>query len=261
MFLNHEEIIALKIIENSTKNESGDGSYNLTIDQFIDMDNKLSDSFKLKPQGMVYVVFKEKMKVPSNIIGFAHVKTSLTKLGIMATNIGIIDPNYEGYISTLLINFGKNELYIHKGEAALRCTFSKISGLSPTGENQKQAVTKDDYIARLQKNITHLDEKFLNLSSVKAEIENNIEEFIRKKIARYAILIAFIGLCASLYFNLFSFTNKKTEDAIKVYEQTVLTLNENNKSFQEQLKTCEIKLKNIQDSLSKESALINQLKK
>ena len=256
MFLNHEEIKALGIVEDVVKNESGDGSYNLTIELFIDMDNKISDSFKLKPQGMVYVVFKEKIKVPSNIIGFAHVKTSLTKLGIMATNIGIIDPCYEGYISTLLINFGKTELFINKGEAALRCTFSEIKGLSPSLENQKLVVTKDDYISKLQKNITHLDEKFLNLGGVKIEIIKEIWTNVRE----YAIVIAVIGLITSFMFNIFGFTDKKTEAAIKVYEQAVSTLNENNKFLQEQLKTYELKLKNVQDSLNAQQRLIKKLK-
>ncbi len=42
------------------------------------------------------------------MIGFAHVKTSLTKRGILATHTGIIDPMYDGYMSTLLINYGKH---------------------------------------------------------------------------------------------------------------------------------------------------------
>ena len=257
MFLNHEEIKALGIVEDVVKNESGDGSYNLTIDQFIDMDNKLSDSFKLKPQGMVYVVFKEKIKVPSNIIGFAHVKTSLTKLGIMATNIGIIDPNYEGYISTLLINFGKTELYINKGEAALRCTFSEIKGLSPSIENQKLVVTKDDYVARLQKNITHLDEKFLNIGGIKSEVT----KYVFKSLIGLGIIFSIGSFGLSAYFNFKSSQEKDIDIAIKRYEQTVSTLNENNKFLQEQLKTYELKLKNVQDSLNTQQTLIKNLKR
>ena len=257
MFLNHEEIKALGIVEDVVKNESGDGSYNLTIDQFIDMDNKLSDSFKLKPQGMVYVVFKEKIKVPSNIIGFAHVKTSLTKLGIMATNIGIIDPNYEGYISTLLINFGKTELYINKGEAALRCTFSEIKGLSPSIENQKLVVTKDDYVARLQKNITHLDEKFLNIGGIKSEVT----KYVFKSLIGLGIIFSIGSFGLSAYFNFKSSQEKDIDIAIKRYEQTVSTLNENNKFLQEQLKTYELKLKNVQDSLNTQQTLFKNLKR
>jgi deoxycytidine triphosphate deaminase len=107
MVLNHEEIKQKGIIDSPVEKEFGDGSYNLTVEKVVDMNNVVGDSFTLKPQGMAYVVFKEKLNVPPDVIGFTHVKTTLTKLRIMATNIGIIDPNYNGYISTLLINFGK----------------------------------------------------------------------------------------------------------------------------------------------------------
>ena len=59
----------------------------------------------MPPQGIVQVVSSERVKVPSTITGLATVKTSLCNEGLLALNIGIIDPGYEGAISSFLLNF------------------------------------------------------------------------------------------------------------------------------------------------------------
>lgn len=256
MILNHEEIRARQIIISPVESEFGDGSYNLTVEKVIDMNNNINNSFTLKPQGMVYVVFKERLQVPSDVIGFAHVKTTLTKLGIMATNIGIIDPNYNGYISTLLINFGKSEHRISQGDAALRVTFAMIDEpklKKPLNQNNKQLF---EYYESIQKNITHLDEKFLNLNSVQSDVEKSVFISIRNYVGLFTVgsfLIASI-------FQLKSCSDRNDDNVIKNYESAVSTVQENNKLLQEKLDRYEMKLESLKDSLSEQSKEIKKIK-
>lgn len=257
MILNHEEIKSKQIIDIPIENEFGNGSYNLTVEKVIDMNNKVNDSFTLKPQGMVYVVFKEKLKVPEDVIGFAHVKTTLTKLGIMATNIGIIDPNYNGYISTLLINFGKCEHFISKGDAALRVTFANINKPSILKSHKQNNLDEAAYLKVTQKNISNLDDKFLNLSSVKTEVKN----YIIKVLLGLAIFFTAGNFALSAYFNHKNSSEKELDSAIKKYELGVSTLTESNKLLQEQLKNNEFKLRKLEDSLNSQAAQIKKLSK
>lgn len=257
MILNYEEIISRQIIVEPNNDEFGDGSYNLTVEKVIDMYNEVHESFTLKPQGMIYVVFKEKLNVPNDVIGFAHVKTTLTKLGIMATNIGIIDPNYTGYISTLLINFGKCEHYISKGDAALRVTFADVKTPSITKKVKNNSLTQGAYLRMVQKNISFLDDKFLNLTSVKWEVTNHIFKIL----LGLAIFFTAGNFMLSAYFNHKGSAEKELDSAIKKYELGISTLSENNKLIQEQLKSDEIQLKAMKDSLFSQAAQIKKLTK
>lgn len=245
MILNYEEIKSKNIIEEFTEKEFTDGSYNLTISHIIDMSNNVTDSFTLKPQGMAYVIFKEKMNVPENIIGFAHVKTSLTKRGIMATNIGIIDPSYKGYISTLLINFGKSDCLLSNGDSALRITFANIK--TPTEKKVLLNNNQDfeSYKKKTRRNISKLDEKFLNLTSVK----NDVTSTVSQRLLAVAIVFTAGSFLLSAYFNHKSSSEKDLEKTIKNFQTEVSTINQNNKLLKEQLNIYQLNLKSLRDSI------------
>jgi len=245
MFLNHEQIKQQGIIEDYSVNEFQDASYNLTIGHIIDMTGKIkigiesniTDSFTLKPQGMVYVVFKEKIKVPSGIIGFAHVKTTLTKRGILATNVGIIDSKYEGYISTLLINFGHSKCCLSKGDVGLRVTFCTID--TPTEIlSKKKGEELDEYIKHTQKDITFLDEKFLNLSSVKKDVVASVF----KRLGLFVGVVAILGFMLTTWFQFKDNGQKEIDKAIKNYEKELNNVKEDNKNLDTKLKALELKL-------------------
>jgi deoxycytidine triphosphate deaminase len=257
MILNHEQIKLRNIIESPIESEFGNGSYNLTGEKIIDMKNNVNNSFTLKPQGMVYVVFKEKIKVPSNVIGFAHVKTTLTKLGIMATNIGIIDPNYNGYLSTLLINFGKSDLYICKGDPTLRVTFANIEEPEIKKELKQNTVDSINYLKNVQKNISNLDEKFLNLTSVKKEVTSHIF----KVLIGLAIFFTAGNFALSAYFSHKSSSEKLLDMSITKNELIVEKLIESNNLLKMQLDNYNSKLIALQDSLKVQARAIKELKK
>jgi len=222
MIQNHEQLKA--IIIGFDTSQFTNASYNLTIGQIIDMDSKIVNDFTLKPQGMVYVVMKEQLKVPMDVIGFAHVKTSLTKRGIMATNIGIIDCGYEGYISTLLINFGKNDCFLSEGDPALRITFAEINkpkeNIPIKNEGDHTAYTKN-----VRRDITNLDDKFLNLNSVKTDVTNRVF----KVMIGLAIVFAAGNFFLSAYFNHKSTADKDVDLIIKRFENQVLKIESENK--------------------------------
>ena len=260
MVLNNEEIKQLGIIESPNDSSFRSGSYNLTIGRILDMNGISSSSFTLKPQGMVYVVFKEKVNLPDNIIGFAHVKTSLTKSGIMATNIGIIDPSYSGFISTLLINFGKSEHAILKNDTALRVTFSRMKDSVEKIKlsNNNQLCT--EYMQDIRRHIPHLDEKFLNLNSIQNTVEKNVRSDVIGSLAKYVGLFTVGGFLIGSIFQIKGCHERSTDYALQNYEAKVMKMEELNKQLEYNLGLYNEKVDDLQNKIYEQQQEIEGLR-
>lgn len=70
----------------------------------------------LQPLEMVWILSKEEFAMPSTATGLAALRTSFTKDGVLALNVGIIDPLFHGPISTALINFSDRPRRIDVGD-------------------------------------------------------------------------------------------------------------------------------------------------
>lgn len=133
MMLNKDEVIQRGLIVGGCSRESmPDVGYNLRIATLIGKgsDGKTEtydDDFNLDPSGVAAVVSKEIVKLPGDICAYASVKTSLCREGVLAINIGIIDPGWEGQISSFLLNFGKDPYRLKSGEEFLRLTFHSLT--------------------------------------------------------------------------------------------------------------------------------------
>lgn len=105
-------------------------TYYLTVGNIVPIDGntnrsrvQVTDEFILEPQGMVWVVSQENISLPSSVTGFATLVTTLTKRGLLALNVGVIDPNWQGPIGTVLVNFSKNPQRVFSGERFFRIMF------------------------------------------------------------------------------------------------------------------------------------------
>jgi deoxycytidine triphosphate deaminase len=229
MFLNKDEIEKKQLVHDAVSENYRNASYDLSIVNIIDMDGKSWDEYKLLPQGMIYVVFRERVVLPGDIIGFAHVKTSVTRNGIMATHIGIIDPYYNGFISTLLINFGNTECRFSKGKTALRLTFAPV--LSPVEPNKPELLSFEKYVEDTKDATDHLDEKFLNLNSVEKEVLSSLIKRVFSILAIFGVA----GFFVSVYFQFKNSNQGEIDRAIKRFELQVNTLQEKNNQLEQRL--------------------------
>ncbi len=123
--------------------------------------------FLLPPQGMVRVISRESVKLPKNIVGYALTKNGLSNEGILAINIGIIDPGYEGPISSTLINFGKRTYEVTPETSFLRLTFHEIN---ETSKVKPECHTSAMYLKKTKREVLRSSgQKFLNLSELAEE--------------------------------------------------------------------------------------------
>ena len=194
MILNSEEIKNLKIIESFDEENFENASYNLSIDKIITMDGKEQKSgYKIKSQEILWAICKEKFNLPKDVIGLVHVKTTFTRDGIFAMNTGIIDPEYNGKISTLLINFGKKERFILKDEIILRVIFANIN-ITNDDQYVPFKSNKDDseYLNIIKKSTDNFDKTFLNMSM----IQEKWYFVFKNKIKNFLLIFAAIAGCS-----------------------------------------------------------------
>ncbi|MGB9195793.1 MAG: hypothetical protein WCB53_02575 [Terriglobales bacterium] len=133
MVLNRDQIrtrglIATGLVEGSLR----DCGYDLTISSLLGKNDQgqvveSTDELDLEPQGIAVVVSNEMLKLPPDVCGHALVKTSLCREGVLAMSIGIIDPKWEGPISSVLLNFGRKAYRLKKGDPFLRVTFHTLA--------------------------------------------------------------------------------------------------------------------------------------
>ena len=124
----------------------------------------------IKPQEMVFVLSKECFKLPTDVTGVATLRTTYTKRGLLALNVGIIDPKFSGPISTALLNFSNRDAEIHVGEKFFRVLFLKHDDVSAFRPPQNERINKQEYIRELERK-AHRDfpRTYLNMPSSGAE--------------------------------------------------------------------------------------------
>jgi deoxycytidine triphosphate deaminase len=83
-------------------------SFDLTIGKIYDnKGQEISGPFVLAPNAMVQVVSAEVFSLPPEYTGHVTYKTGLTREGIWALTVGIVDPGWDGPIATTLLNFSR----------------------------------------------------------------------------------------------------------------------------------------------------------
>jgi deoxycytidine triphosphate deaminase len=135
MMLNKKEILFHNLIpigfEEASLREAG---YDLRIATLMNKNVKgemerCSDDIDLTPQGIAAVTSQEILKLPTYICAYASVKTSLCREGVLAINVGVVDPGWEGPLSSVLLNFGKDAYRLRSGDSFLRLTFHYINDM------------------------------------------------------------------------------------------------------------------------------------
>src|SRR2546422_11284356 len=116
MLLNGDEIRSRGLVANSDSKMFKAASYTPRIGKILTPNGEELTTYVLPPLGTVEVVSIEEFRLTGDVAGYATVKTSLCNNGILAINIGLLDPLWKGPISSTLINFGK-QAYLLQAEA------------------------------------------------------------------------------------------------------------------------------------------------
>ena len=79
---------------------------------------------ELPPAGIAWVISLEDLTLEDRVTGHVDLVNAMSRKGLLAVNTGVIDPTYNGPISTVLINFSSQTRALKVGERFFRVTFT-----------------------------------------------------------------------------------------------------------------------------------------
>jgi deoxycytidine triphosphate deaminase len=141
-----------------------EASYDLTVGKLISPAGELVDDYILPPQGIVKVVSAECVDVGNDIIGFVSVKTGLCNEGLLALNIGIVDPGFAGPLQSSILNFGRSPFPLCVGDVFSRITFQQLDKPAVTRKQTPVTHSKAYYDAR-RNVLNHLSATFMDIAA------------------------------------------------------------------------------------------------
>lgn len=175
MLLNGDEIKSRGLVANSDSKMFKAASYNPRIGKILTPKGEELTTYVLPPLGTVEVVSIEEFRLAGDVAGYATVKTSLCNNGILAINIGLLDPLWKGPISSTLINFGKQAYLLQAETEFLRLTFHEYKPQKDVPKPSAPLLSYQEYVAdRKQKVLQHLSETFLDLEQKTRQITQSV---------------------------------------------------------------------------------------
>lgn len=175
MLLTGKEIHDKFIVEGGKIKHARDASYDLSIDKILVDGEEKKFKYNLDPQETIFVISKEVLLMDDRHLAYAHPKTSLTYEGLLALSTGLIDPGYNGLISSAIINFDEKEKTICVGDSFLRVTAHQ---LTKNVEAKRTGDPKDIYFEKRKNDSNRFPNTFL-------DIDRNINSFQKEVLDRH----------------------------------------------------------------------------
>ena len=129
----------------------------------------------------------------------------------MANNIGVIDPGYEGPLSSVLVNYGKNAFRLNENDIFLRLTFSKFDEPKKNIDIQYGPFGKKEYqVNKRTSAIEYLGNAFIDIEDI---IKHKVTSSLTKMITNFGLWAVAFGL---LFAGATYIISVKDDDATKI---------------------------------------------
>lgn len=235
MVLTSTQISSKNIVQiASGKQATGqrDTTYDATVGEIISS-GKSTDgtSFTLKSRGVVWVVSSETFSMPADVTGLATLRTSWAHDGVFALNVGVLDPGWNGPIGTVLVNFGRDDFVVSKGQPFLRVLFFENQSVGAPKILQK----RDEYIRSITGKSHRLSDTFLNMSSLVNEVSDKVLGLPRwgYRLTMLALFVSLISIFAPIGYSVWT-DHQKEQATVGMLERKVQALEDQAKEASKQ---------------------------
>jgi len=211
MVLNSTQITSKNIVQPVNPNAQRPTTYDATVGQIICCGKILNEpSFTLKSRGVVWVVSEETFKIPDDVTGLATLRTTWAHDGVFALNVGVIDPGWVGPLATAIVNFGRDDFIVQKGETFFRIIFLE-NNMSHQINSQKVIRSHPEYIKEIGAKSRSFSDTFLNMSTLVKEVSDEVTSLPKLVfiLTRIGIVIALIAIFAPIAFSVWTDHNKE----------------------------------------------------
>jgi deoxycytidine triphosphate deaminase len=193
-----KEISERDLVHNRTLGGKRETTYDATVGEIIHNGTTHKDeTFELPASGMVWVVSHERFALPPDLTGLATLRTTWTHSGILALNVGVVDPGWNGPLATAVVNFSSIPFEIKKGDGFLRVLFLKH--LQSTASVHQ--IETDAYLRQIRDRSAKIPKTFLSIDSLAQEILNKLygSSIFSSWVARIGVTLAVIALVVGVF--------------------------------------------------------------
>ena len=221
MQLDSKEAVRLGFVRDKSGNILNSSDYDktssvdITIGEVLykDKDGSITSGkhTTLRPQESLVIISNEIIHVPKDHVAYVFLKNNLSQQGLLALNTGIIDADYVGPISTVIINFSNVNASIPSGVSKyekdfFRVVFHKIdsnstSSLSPQNPPSVNFTTQnyDNYKDKKIASLKNLPKTFLEPSFLKQKIQDELFSKLSDfSMIRIGLVIGALGVCFTI---------------------------------------------------------------
>jgi deoxycytidine triphosphate deaminase len=190
MILNREQIKDAGIVIGAVDASRRCTTYDATIGDIISQGELIeADAFMLEKRGVVWVVSAEEFSFGPSKTGLATLKTTWTHKGVLALNVGVIDPGWKGPLATALVNFSGGRISLKKGDP-----FFRVMVFSHKETNCASVVKpRELYVSETLDRSRIFATTFLDTHSLVDEVATKVFKF-----PKLAVAIGWAGLGVAL---------------------------------------------------------------
>lgn len=189
--LTAERVLELGIVAPNNKDAVRPTTIDATIGKIVTKKGEIKEeTANIPPRGIAWVMSEERFKLPNNVTGISTLRTTWTRRGILTLTVGIVDPGYDGFLGTAIINFSKNDFALTKGDTFFRTAFfqhAETSGIS-RHENEK------DYTKGVIQDSAAFSNSFLTIDSLAGELAPKLFG-----LPRIGLAIAIVAIVLTLF--------------------------------------------------------------
>lgn len=187
--LSGEEIESNRLVIDSIDKNLRASTYDLSVGEIIPAGAASGGAaYSLPSGGTVRVVSKELLRLPDGITGHALLKNELCRHGVLAINIGVVDPGFEGPLSSILINFGKGNFVVKQGDPFLRISFHRCP---PSSRTKPVKYDRQQYVSLAMTEVeAYMAPSFLNMEATAKKAAESAFVSFKEGLVLWATLVA-----------------------------------------------------------------------
>ena len=157
-----------------------------------------NEKYILKPREIVLFQTVEEVKMPKDVMAIYTSLNSIATRGIFLINSSTIEPNYEGPLSGILLNFSNKDFEMSENMPIAKATFHRIEEPEDISALSEKVEVKD-YTDKLRKRAKeNYGRTFLSIKELGSEIEDSLNKKIIRSISISGIILALLLAFATL---------------------------------------------------------------
>lgn len=174
MVLTASELTRKAIVGGAVARGQRPTTYDATVGSIIKRGRKLDQpTVTLRPREIIWLVSAETFDLGNSTTGLATLKTQWTHQGVLALNVGIVDPGWNGPLAAAVVNLSSSDFDIQVGMPFLRLLFHGHKPI-PASQLKPETVSQDAYVQKVMGFSKAFSDTFLDMDGLSKTVADKV---------------------------------------------------------------------------------------